>query len=438
MSAYSPPADVVVGRLEQPIVREETYKRIFVRLIPFLLFCYICSYLDRINVGFAKIQMMSELKFSETAYGLGAGIFFIGYFLFEVPSNIIMTRTGARFWIGRIMLTWGIISGFMMVVQTELHFYVLRFLLGIAEAGFIPGVLYYLSCWFPAKARGRATSMFMMGIPLAGIIGAPLSGWLLHSMSGTAGLSGWQWVFIIEAIPTLIAGIACFFWLDNDPAVAKWLTAAEKDQLVADLRAENDAKKFSSTRDGFTSPQVWYLSMLYVMFTMGLYAISFWLPSIIGQSGVKDPLTIGLLTSIPYLAALVMMFFVGRSSDRRNERRYHLVLPALLGAFGLCVSVVFADSTVPAMIGLTLATAGILTCIPQFYNVPPLMLAGSAAAVGLAVINSIGNLAGFVSPYLIGYVKDQAGSTSAGVLIVAGCLVLGAIGVLRIPGNLSK
>ena len=432
MSAFSPQADIVLGRQDQFVAQERTYQRIFARLIPFLLFCYICSYLDRINVGFAKIQMVSDLHFSETAYGLGAGIFFIGYFLFEVPSNIIMTRTGARFWIGRIMLTWGVISGLMMFVQTELHFYVLRFLLGLAEAGFIPGVLYYLSCWFPAKARGRATSMFMMGIPLAGMIGAPLSGWLLRSMSGTAGLAGWQWVFLIEAIPTLFAGIACFFWLDNDPMSAKWLTQAEKDQLVTDLRAENDGKKFSSMRDGFASPQVWYLSLLYVMFTMGLYAISFWLPSIIGQSGVSDSLTIGLLTSIPYTAALIFMFFVGRSSDRNNERHYHLIVPALLGAFGLCVSVVFAHSTVPAMVGLTLATAGILTCIPQFYNVPPLLLTGSAAAVGLAMINSIGNLAGFVSPYLIGYVKDQAGSTSAAVLIIAGCLVLGAAGVLRI------
>jgi sugar phosphate permease len=411
----------------------DTYARIFKRLIPFLLFCYICSYLDRINVGFAKIQMVKELGFSETAYGLGAGIFFVGYFAFEVPSNVIMLRTGARFWIGRIMLVWGLISGAMLLVRSETTFYVLRFLLGIAEAGFIPGVLYYLNCWFPAKAKGRATALFMGGIPLAGMIGGPISGWILAGLHGAAGLSGWQWMFLLEAVPSLLAGIVCFVWLDSGPEEARWLSVEEKASIAADHRAESAAKQFHSLRDGLLNRGVWYLSLLYSMFTMGLYAISFWLPTIISQSGVSDPTRLGLLTAIPYAAALIIMYLVGRSSDSRRERRWHLTLPALTGAGGLLWSVAFAHDMPLAMIGLTIATAGILTCVPQFYVIPPMMLGGGAAAAGFAVINSIGNLAGFVSPYLLGYVKDATGSTTGGLLIVAVCLTLGGVCVLLIP-----
>jgi sugar phosphate permease len=414
-------------------VYERTYAKIFLRLIPFLLFCYICSYLDRINVGFAKLQMVRELGFSETAYGLGAGIFFIGYFLFEIPSNIIMLRTGPRFWIGRIMITWGLVSGAMMFVRSETAFYMLRFLLGLAEAGFIPGVLYYLNCWFPAKAKGRATALFMTGIPLSGIIGAPLSGWILHGLQGVGGLSGWQWVFLVEAVPTLLAGAACFAWLDNSPETAKWLTPGEKASIAAEHLGENADKQLHSLRDGLFNRRIWYLSLLYTMFTMGLYAISFWLPSIIGQSGVADPVSVGLLTAMPYGAALVTMWIVGRSSDRRGERRWHLSVPACLGAGGLVFSVMFSHDITMAIIGLTLATAGIITCIPQFYVIPPMLLGGSAAAAGLALINSVGNLAGFVSPFLLGYVKDATGTTAVGLLVVAACLLVGATCVLLIP-----
>lgn len=424
---------IVAETLPQSLTQDSTYGRIFRRLIPFLLFCYLCSYLDRINVGFAKLQMVRELGFSETTYGLGAGIFFIGYFLFEVPSNIIMLRTGARFWIGRIMVTWGLISGAMMFIHSESIFYLLRFMLGFAEAGFIPAVLYYLSCWFPAKERGKATALFMTGIPIAGMIGGPLSGWILVGLDGASGLSGWQWMFLIEAVPTLIAGLLCFAWLDDSPEKAAWLTAEEKANIALDHREESGTKQLHSMRDGLLNRRVWYLSILYAMFTMGLYAISFWLPSIIGQLGVKDPAKVGLLTAIPYTAALLTMYVVGRSSDRQRERRWHLSGPALIGAAGLICSVVFSNDFTLAMVALTVATAGILTCVPQFYVIPPTILGGRAAAVGLAVANSVGNLAGFVSPYMLGYVKDVTGTTTIGVLIVAGCLIVGGACVQLLP-----
>jgi len=416
--------------VDQP---SDVQARVLRRIVPFLLLCYVCSYLDRINVGFAKLQMARELRFSETAYGLGAGIFFISYFLFEVPSNMAMMRTGARFWIGRIMVTWGLISGATMFIQSETSYYTMRFLLGVAEAGFIPAVLYYLSCWIPSKTKGQATAIFMMGIPLSGILGGPLSGGIIQGFDGVAGLSGWRWMFILEAIPTVLAGLFAFKWLSDSPAKAKWLSPLERAQLTAELEADGKTKLLHSTRDGLTDKRVWGLSVLYIFYSMGLYAISFWLPSIIQQSGASDPLTVGSLAAIPYSTALITMLLVGRSSDRTRERRWHLALPALAGAAGLCISVRFATDPTLGLIGLAIAASGIITCVPQFYCLPPAILGGSAAAMGFAVANSIGCLAGFVSPYMIGWIKDSTGSTDAGLLLVAACLVVGALGALSVP-----
>lgn len=416
--------------------RDELYGRVSRRLLPLLLFCYVCSYLDRVNVGFAKLQMLSELKFSETVYGLGAGIFFLGYVLFEIPSNLVMIRVGARFWIGRIMVTWGVTSAAMMFVSSPALFYVLRFLLGAAEAGFIPAVLYYLSTWFPADRRGKATALFLSGIPLSGLLGGPISGWILKGLNGAGGLSGWQWMFLLEALPAVIGGLACFFLLDDNAAGATWLDEDEKAIITADLAREERDKALHSLRDGLLSSKVWYLSALYMAFTMGLYAISFWLPSIIANSGVKDPLAVGLLTAIPYAVALPTMYLVGLSSDRRRERRFHLALPAFAGAAGLLFSIMFAHDTASAMVVLTVATAGILTCIPQFYTLPPAIMGGAAAAMGFAVANSVGSIAGFVSPYLIGYVKDLTGSTNYGVLVIGLCLLLGGALVFAVPARL--
>lgn len=427
-------ADAHLGRLRSD--HAGVHARVVRRIVPFLLICYICSYLDRINVGFAKLQMASDLHFSESAYGLGAGIFFIGYFLFEVPSNLMMMRTGPRFWIGRIMVTWGIVSGATMFVRDEYSYYALRLLLGVAEAGFIPAVLYYLSCWVPSAAKGRATALFMMGIPIAGILGGPLSGWILKGFDQVGGLAGWRWMFVIEAVPTVLAGLFAFKWLDDSPSSARWLTPAERRDLDEQLASESKGKALQSTRDGLTSGRVWALSALYISYSMGLYAISFWLPSVIAQSGVNDPASVGMLTALPYLAALVTMFLVGRSSDHFHERRWHLALPSLAGAAGLVISVVFAHDTTLSLVGLTIAAAGIITCVPQFYCIPPAILGGSAAAMGLALANSIGCLAGFVSPYMIGWIKDATGSTGIGLIVVAGFLVAGALGALAVPRKL--
>ncbi len=412
------------------------YAKVMWRILPLLLACYIGAYLDRVNVGFAKLQMLKDLGLSETVYGLGAGMFFVGYVIFEIPSNMLMMRVGPRAWIGRILITWGIISALTMVTTSAGMFYLLRFLLGAAEAGFIPAIIYYLTIWFPSSHRGKASAVFMTGIPLSGIIGGPLSGGLMSALNGTGGLAGWQWMFLLEGLPAIMLGIVCFVSLDNSIDAARWLSAPEKARIKADVLAESRDKPLHSTREGLLDRRVWLLSFTYFFFTMGLYGVSFWLPTIIKDSGVRDPLSVGLLTAIPYLGAFVTMILVGRSSDRRRERRWHLALPAVFGAAGLVVSVMFSHDTVVALMALTVAASGILTCVPQFYVLPPAILAGPAAAMGLAVANSVGSVAGFISPYLLGAVKDMTGSTNAGVLVLSGALVIGAFMVFATPARL--
>lgn len=412
------------------------YSKVMWRIMPLLLACYIGAYLDRVNVGFAKLQMLKDLGLSETVYGLGAGMFFVGYVIFEIPSNMLMMRVGPRAWIGRILITWGIISALTLVTTSANMFYALRFLLGAAEAGFIPAIIYYLMIWFPSSQRGKASALFLAGIPLSGVIGGPLSGWLMSALDGKAGLAGWQWMFLVEGLPAVILGILCFVHLDNSIDAARWLTTAEKDKIRADVVAESRDKPLVSARDGLLDRRVWILSFTYFFFTMGLYGVSFWLPSIIKDSGVRDPLSVGLLTAIPYTGAFVTMILVGRSSDRHRERRWHLALPALVGAAGLVVSVIYSQNSVVALAALTVASSGILTCVPQFYVLPPAILTGAAAAMGLAVANSVGSVAGFISPYLLGYVKDLTGSTNAGVLVLSVALIIGAAMVFVTPARM--
>ncbi|MEX3979749.1 MFS transporter [Paraburkholderia sp. EG287A] len=413
------------------------YAKVAWRLVPLLFLCYVAAYLDRVNVGFAKLQMLKDLGFSETVYGLGAGIFFIGYFIFEVPSNIILHKVGARIWIARVMITWAIISGLMMFATTPAMFYTLRFLLGLAEAGLFPGVILYLTYWFPAERRGKIIALFMTGIPISGVIGGPLSGWILHSMSGTHGLAGWQWLFVIEAIPSLVLGVVVILMLDKGIEQARWLTDDEKRTLIVNIAADASRVESHSFRDGFTNRMVWVLSVIYLFFIMGLYGVGFWLPTLIKGSGVKDPLTIGLLTTLPYAAAAISMVVVGRSSDARRERRWHLALPGLIGTAGWIVAVAAGSGNVTlAMIGLTVATMGVMTTLCQFWCLPTAVLAGAAAATGVAVVNSVGNLAGFVSPYVIGWIIDKTHSTDLGVYTLAACLSIGGLLVLGLPKRL--
>jgi D-galactonate transporter len=404
-----------------------TYAKVAWRLIPFLFFCYLCAYLDRINVSFAKLQMLQDLGMSDAVYGLGAGIFFVGYLMFEVPSNFILLKVGARRWIARIMVTWGVISALMMFVSTPTQFYIVRFLLGVAEAGFFPAILLYLTYWFPAGRRSKVTALFMTGIPMSGVIGGPLSGWIMHSLGGAHGLAGWQWLFVLEGIPTVIVGIVAYFYLDDKVSDARWLSDDEKATIEVDLQAEAGHHKLHSLRDGLASPRVLLLSAIYFFFTMGLYGVSFWLPSLVKASGVSGTLNVGLLSAVPYAAAAITMVAVGRSSDRHGERRWHLAIPGVVGALALCASVVYAHETVIAMIALTIGTMGVITTISQFWTVPPAVLQGTAAAGGIALANSVGSISGVVSPYVIGWLQTSTGSTGSGVVGIAATMVVGSI-----------
>ena len=421
--------DITAERLQLGHATEtdRIYRKITWRLIPFLLFCYILSYLDRVNIGFAKLHMLGDLGLSDAVYGMGAGVFFLGYFFFEVPSNIIMHKVGARRWIARIMISWGVLSAAMMFVQGATSFYVLRFLLGVAEAGFFPGIIYYLTRWYPAERRGRATSLFLTAIALAGVIGGPLSGWILRDANGLAGLAGWQWMFVIEGIPSVLAGLFLLRYLDDRVEDARWLTEAEKREVVALLQKEEVGKSHSSVRKAFASGRTWLLSAIYFLFVFSLYGISFWLPSIIKAAGVADSLDIGLLSALPWAAGVAAMVLIARSADRRRERRWHIALPALLGAVGFLLSVAFSANAPLAMLGMSIATMGIMSALPIFWSIPTAYLGGAAAAAGIALINSFGNLSGFVGPSLMGWIKSVTGSLDSGVYLLAGCLLAGAV-----------
>jgi len=419
-------------------LEKRTYAKVFWRLVPFLMLCYVVAYLDRVNVGFAKLQMGQDLGFSETVFGLGAGIFFLGYFLFEVPSNLLLNRVGARIWIARIMITWGLLSACFVFVQTPTSFYILRFLLGVAEAGFYPGVILYLTHWYPAHRRARIIAVFMSAIPVAGIFGNPLSGWIMDGFHGVSSLQGWQWMFIIEAIPAVLVGVMVLFYLDNGIQQARWLAPDEKRLLLREVERDqaHGAKGPHSVAAVFRDARVWWMALIYFAFVMGQYALTFWLPTLVKATGVRGNLNIGLLSAIPFLCAIVAMNLFGRSADRRQERRWHLIVPAMMGAVGFTVAASYTQNTAVSLAFLSLAAAGVLTCAPLFWSLPTAFLSGTAAAAGIAAINSVGNLAGFVSPYLIGYLKDLTGSTQVGMYVLAAALVLGAIGVWLTPKKL--
>ena len=416
---------------------ESTYKKVFWRIVPFLMLCYVVAYLDRVNVGFAKLQMSQDLGFSETIYGLGAGLFFIGYFLFEVPSNMLLHRIGARVWIARIMITWGLMSAAFMFVKTPAMFYVMRFLLGVAEAGFYPGVILYMTYWYPAKRRAKIIALFMSAIPVAGIFGNPLSGWIMDAFANSGDLRSWQWMFLIEAVPALLMGVAVLLYLDNRIREAKWLNEGEKRLLEREIATDQESSEtYVSTGAVFKDARIWHMSFIYFCFVMGQYALTFWMPTLIKSTGVTGNLHIGLFSAIPFGCAIVAMNLFGRSADARRERRWHLMIPALMGAVGFTVAASFSGNTVLSVLALSVAAAGVLTCAPLFWSLPTAFLSGAAAAVGIATINSVGNLAGFVSPYLVGYLKDLTHSTQTGMYVLAGMLVLGAIAVARTPAQL--
>ena len=420
----------------QQAIEEALYRKVAWRLIPLLLACYVVAYLDRVNVGFAKLQMIDQLGFSDTIYGLGAGMFFIGYFLFEVPSNIILHKMGARVWIGRIMISWGLISAAMMFVTTPTMFYVMRFLLGVAEAGFFPGIILYLTYWYPADRRARITAMFMTGIAIAGVIGGPVSGIIMKYTNGIYGWQGWQWMFLLEGLPSVALGLVVIMLLDDRISEAQWLTEEERALLAHNIAKDEAHKEDESFLRIISSGKVWLCAAIYFSYVMGVYGVSFFLPTIIKSMGHTDVVEIGLISSIPYSVSVVVMLLVARSADRTGERRWHVAIPGMLGAVGLALSVILAKDGTLAIAALTLGLSGIMTTLPLFWSLPTAFLAGTGAAAGIALINSLGNLAGFVSPYAVGWLKDATGSTDAGVYLLAAAMVVGVLLTLAVPKQL--
>ena len=409
-------------------IERATMARVTWRLLPFLLLLYIISWLDRVNVGFAKLQMNADLGISDTAYGLGAGIFFIGYGLFEIPSNLLLARFGARIWIARIMITWGLISAGMMFVQGPYSFYVLRFLLGVAEAGFLPGIIYYLSQWFPRAQRANAVSWFMIGIPLSIVFGGPLSGWLL-GFDGHLGLHGWQWMFLLEGLPAVILGFVVLGFLTDKPADARWLTPEQRDWLTRHIAAEHTeahARHGVGLRQAMLHPTVWLLALIMFCCQTGSYGLTLWVPTIVkGLSGFTN-LEVGFFSAIPYIAAAVGMILIGRSSDRSGERFMHIAIPSVIGAFGF-VATGLITAPVGAMIALSVAAVGDYGTRGPFWALPGKFLVGSAAAGAIALINSMGAFGGFVGPYAVGYLKEATGSFTAPLFLLAGILFAGAV-----------
>jgi D-galactonate transporter len=429
--------DAATLRAMGPPDPDRLYSKVTRRLMPWLFLGYIVAYLDRVNVSFAKLQMSEALAFSEAVYGLGAGIFFIGYFLFEVPSNVMLHRVGARIWLARIMVTWGVLSAAMMFVTAPTSFYVLRFLLGAAEAGFFPGVIYYLTQWYPASRRGRVTALFMTGIAVCSVIGSLLSGWILQAFDGLNGWAGWQWLFLLEALPAIVIGILLLFKLPATFQDASWLDAQEKQSLSEALAAESGSAVAGTSAAGtygavFRDGRVWFACLIYFCAVVGLYGIGFWLPTLVAEMGFDRPLHIGALAAIPYAIAGVGMVLMGRSADRRNERRWHVAVPAMLGALGLAASTMVPGQPFFILAALSVATFGILTVPPLFWALPTAYLRGASAAVGIAIINSFGNLAGFASPYFVGWMRDKTGSTDVALYGVAGFVLLA--GVLVVAG----
>lgn len=416
--------------VESPLERQ-AFAKARRRLIPFLFLLYVVAYLDRVNVGFAALQMNAALGLTPAVFGFGAGIFFLGYTLFEIPSNLLMQRFGARAWIARIMISWGVVSAAMMLVQGPTSFYLLRLLLGIGEAGFFPGIILYLTYWFPAVERARAVASFMTATAIAGVFGGPISGALLL-LDGVGGLGGWQWLFLLEGLPAIVLGVVVLAVLPDGPADARWLSPEERTAIAARLAEEHAlAGATHDLRSALTSGRVWLLGAVYFCVVCGLYGISFWLPQILrGLAGWSD-LRIGLMSALPYVVAAATMVVAAAHSDRTGERRWHVALSLVAGAVGFVLA--SADAAATAFAGLTLAAIGVWGAFGPFWALPTRFLRGTAAAAGIALVNSVGNVGGFAGPYVVGFVKDATGSFEAGLLTLAVTLVVGAALVLLVP-----
>jgi len=403
------------------------------RLVPFLFLLYIFAYLDRINVGFASLQMNRALGFSASTYGLGAGIFFLSYVTFEVPSNLILARVGARLWIARIMITWGLVSAATLFVKSAAMFYVLRFLLGLAEAGFFPGIIFYLTHWVPATDRARTIATFMTATLIAGVVGGPISGALL-SLDGLRGLAGWQWLFLLEGVPSIAAGIVVLRVLEDRPEEASWLSERQKRALVGRLREEAAAERQPhGVARALGSPRIWLLGVAHFFaIPVALYGFGFWLPQIIQSTFTGSGFEIGVLSAIPYFVGAVVMVMVGRRSDRTGEHKWHVAIAALTSCIGF-VATPFAHGTALAIVTLTIAMAGLASIFGPFWAIGSSLVQGAGAAASIALVNSVGNIGGFVGPYLLGYIKDHTQSFAIGLIALGAMVALGGALVLALP-----
>ena len=413
-------------------MESEVYRKVSWHIIPFLFLCYVFAYVDRVNVGFAKLQMQQDLGISDAVYGTAAGIFFIGYFFFEIPCNIALQKIGARYWLGPIIIVWGLVSASTMFVKSEFGFYAVRFLLGVVESGFFPGVILYLTFWYTKRYRAKMVALFMTAIPLSGVIGGPISGGLLNKMSAIGGLRGWQWLFLLEGIPSVLAGIATLYFLPDGPMKAKWLSPEEMQFLAAQLEEEDREKRAlsharHSLGDAFRSARVWALCFIYFGFVMGNYGLSFFLPQVLKDTISKDPFTIGLLTMIPWAAAAIAMVAVGHHSDKTGERCWHVAIAGLIGAAAFSISAIPGVSGVAGLAALTIATAGIAAAYTTFWALPSMFVTGTAASAGIAWINSVGNLGGYVSPALVGKIRDSTHSMTPALLMLSSACVASVI-----------
>lgn len=416
-------------------VHARAIRRVKLRLVPFLAVLYFVAYLDRVNVGFAALQMNAALGFSSSVYGRGAGIFFLGYFLFEIPSNLMLARVGARLWIARIAIVWGLVSVAEMFVVGPGSFYTVRFLLGAAEAGFFPGIVLYFTYWFPAEERARAVAQFSMASMAAGIVGGPLSGVLL-SMRGVGGLGGWQWLFLVEGLPAVVLGFVALMYLTDSPEKATWLPADEKASLLAALEPERATtaagrRRLTTVADALFNPAVWPLAlMLFLIVTSG-YGFSFFLPQIVKVLSGGSDLVVGLLTALPFTCAAIGMVTVAAHSDRTGERRLHVAACAAVAAVGLAIAS-RAVSPAATLAALSVAAVGLYSFTPPFWSLPTAFLRGDAAAAGIGLINATGNLGGFLGPYVMGFARDLSGDFNTGLAVLAGAAVLSGTLVMAV------
>lgn len=412
--------------LEGRVIRKITW-----RLTPFLMLLYFVAFLDRINVGFAALTMNRDIGLTSQMFGLGSGIFFLGYFAFEVPSTIILHKVGARFWIGRVMITWGLVSVAMVFTRGPISFYVLRFLLGLAEAGFFPGIILYLSYWFPSNHRSAVTAMFMAAAPAAGLIGSPVSGALME-LNGLLGLRGWQWLFLLEGIPALVLGFVTFRFLTDRPAVAGWLTPDERDWLSSAIEQEQTGIKDPRSHSAWRALADWKvlaLSLAYFGTSAGLYTIGFWAPLIVKGLGFSV-FNVGLLVAIPNLIAVVGMVLWSRNSDRTGERYWHAAIACLVGAAGMALAARAGSSAFLAIAGLSLTAFGVSAAKPPLWCLPTTFFAGTAAAASIGLINSLGTLGGFAGPYMIGSTNGTSGNFTRGLYLVGGTLIVSAVTII--------